>query len=304
MSDQPEAKPADQQAEATAPNDCFVIMPISDTEGYGAGHFTRVYEDIIKPACEMAELNPVRADDNQQTDMIHFDIVKKIVQYPMAICDLSSRNPNVLFELGIRQAFNKPVVLIQEKGVKPIFDVGLLRTYFYRRERIYHEVLEDQREISKVLIKTKCGTSTNSILSLLAMDQPATVPNIEEATKNNPALQLIVSELGNLRNSMAEMFSLVLARQSLESQREQRPIKLRTKLGEVPAFLLHKYFAEGGDGLHVDFIDEPARRYLLEKGYVILEQKHGDSFLMLTPKGQDGLDQIRRSQEWQSGMNS
>ena len=28
--------------------DCFVIMPIGDCDGYNSGHFTRVYEDIIK----------------------------------------------------------------------------------------------------------------------------------------------------------------------------------------------------------------------------------------------------------------
>lgn len=27
--------------------ECFVIMPISDAEGYDKGHFTRVYYDII-----------------------------------------------------------------------------------------------------------------------------------------------------------------------------------------------------------------------------------------------------------------
>ena len=30
--------------------ECFVIMPISDAEGYDKGHFTRVYEHLVKPA--------------------------------------------------------------------------------------------------------------------------------------------------------------------------------------------------------------------------------------------------------------
>ena len=33
---------------------CFVIMPISDADGYDKGHFNRVYEYLIKPACEEA----------------------------------------------------------------------------------------------------------------------------------------------------------------------------------------------------------------------------------------------------------
>jgi hypothetical protein len=31
---------------------CFIIMPISDQEGYEKGHFSRVYKHLIKPACE------------------------------------------------------------------------------------------------------------------------------------------------------------------------------------------------------------------------------------------------------------
>ena len=38
-------------------------MPISDVEGYDPGHFKRVYEYIIKPACVAAGFIPIRADD-------------------------------------------------------------------------------------------------------------------------------------------------------------------------------------------------------------------------------------------------
>lgn len=32
---------------------CFVIMPISDVDGYPKGHFDRVYKHIIEPACRL-----------------------------------------------------------------------------------------------------------------------------------------------------------------------------------------------------------------------------------------------------------
>lgn len=95
--------------------DCFVIMPIGDCDGYNSGHFTRVYEDIIKPAVSQAEFKPIRGDEVAKTNLIQLDILNKLLETPIAVCDLSSRNPNVLFELGIRQAFDMPVVLIQEK---------------------------------------------------------------------------------------------------------------------------------------------------------------------------------------------
>jgi len=80
---------------------CLAIMPISDPEGYEKGHFRDVYEDLIKPACEEAGFQAIRGDEVKETNLIHLDILKKLLEAPMAICDLSSRNPNVLFELGI-----------------------------------------------------------------------------------------------------------------------------------------------------------------------------------------------------------
>ena len=91
---------------------CFVIMPISDAEGYDKGHFTRVYEHLIKPAVIEAGFEPVRADDTSKANFIVMDILQQILACDMAICDLSSRNPNVFYELGVRQSFNKRTVLI------------------------------------------------------------------------------------------------------------------------------------------------------------------------------------------------
>ena len=35
--------------------DCFVIMPITDCEGFEKGYFAHVYDDIIKPAIDKTE---------------------------------------------------------------------------------------------------------------------------------------------------------------------------------------------------------------------------------------------------------
>lgn len=164
--------------------ECFVIMPISDHDGYEKGHFRRVYEDIIIPACEKSDYEAVRADEVEETDIIHLSILKKIIEAPMAICDLSTRNPNVLFELGLRQAFDKPVVLIQEKGTERIFDVSILRAYDYCKELKYKEVLEDQEAIAKMLKGTEkafvTGEGFNSVIKLLSLSKGAQIKNIDD----------------------------------------------------------------------------------------------------------------------------
>ncbi len=49
---------------------CFVIMPISDQGDYTMGHFTKVYEQIIKPSIEEAGYEAYRVDENNICDSI------------------------------------------------------------------------------------------------------------------------------------------------------------------------------------------------------------------------------------------
>lgn len=186
--------------------DCFIIMPISDAEGYDKGHFSHVYEDIIKPAVEMTEFIPRRADEVKETNFIHLDILKKLIDAPIAICDLSTRNPNVLFELGIRQAFDKPVVLIQEKGTPKIFDIGPLRYLEYSKEMKYHDVLKTQQDLKIAIEATKAAEgehgNINSIVRLMALSSPAAIPNLEGNNKEALALDVLQSQMNDMRKMM------------------------------------------------------------------------------------------------------
>src|SRR5262249_2934916 len=55
-----------------------------------------------------------------------------LLQADLVVADLTEHNPNVLFELGMRMAEDKPVALIRAKGTGPIFDVdNMLRVEEY-----------------------------------------------------------------------------------------------------------------------------------------------------------------------------
>ena len=50
----------------------------------------------------------------------------------LVVADLTEHNPNVMFELGLRMAEDKPVVLIKAQGTGPLFDVdNMLRVFEY-----------------------------------------------------------------------------------------------------------------------------------------------------------------------------
>ena len=181
-------------------------MPIADCEGYEKGHFAHVYNDIIKPAIEKTEFVAIRADEVKETNLIHLDILKKLIDAPIAVCDLSTRNPNVLFELGIRQAFDKPVVLIQEKGTPKIFDIAPLRYLEYSKEMKYHEVLESQKNLQEAIEATKGvendAGNINSIVKLMALSSSAVIPNLDKSNKEVMALDFLQAQMTDLKMMM------------------------------------------------------------------------------------------------------
>ena len=96
---------------------CLIIMPISDQEGYAKGHFSRVYQYIIVPACRMAGFNPLRADSPAFNESV-LDVMRAVVDSDIAICDLSAKNLNALYGYAMRQGLNLPVILIRDSKTK------------------------------------------------------------------------------------------------------------------------------------------------------------------------------------------
>ncbi|MFN7600268.1 MAG: hypothetical protein ACK5R0_02580 [Bacteroidota bacterium] len=191
---------------------CFVIMPISDSEGYPSGHFGRVYEHIIKPACELAGFKPLRADDIMTTNYIALDIIKNIIECEMAICDLSSRNPNVLYELGIRQAFNLPVTLIKELKTKRVFDIQGFRDVEYDESLRIDTVETTTQDLSEIIKNTfdNKQTEINSLVSLLGIE-PA---KLSEKKKISADTELILNSL-----------SIIDKRLSILETSNQQPVR-------------------------------------------------------------------------------
>lgn len=151
--------------------ECFVIMPISEVEGYEENHFKTVYEHLIKPAIIKAGYKPVRADDVKVTNSIRLDIIRRLLEAPMAICDLSTINANVFYELGIRQTINKPVVLIQEEGTPRVFDISDIRTIDYNKKMRPDKLSKNIDSIYDGVIATKEAINdpmhVNSLVALL-----------------------------------------------------------------------------------------------------------------------------------------
>lgn len=104
---------------------CFVVMPFVLPLG---NHYSLIYE----PAIKKAGLKPVRADDDIfATGKIIDQIWAGINSAKVLVAELTSRNPNVFYELGLAHALKKPVVLISSNENDVPFDVRHIRVIYY-----------------------------------------------------------------------------------------------------------------------------------------------------------------------------
>lgn len=103
---------------------CFVIMPFG---GWGDDY----YETIYRPAIESAGLDTHRADDLFRPSTIVNDIWAYTKKARLLLADLSGKNPNVFYELGLAHALAKPVILIAESIEEIPFDLRALRVITY-----------------------------------------------------------------------------------------------------------------------------------------------------------------------------
>ncbi|WP_051663949.1 hypothetical protein [Dyadobacter crusticola] len=133
---------------------CFVIMPIADPANYDPGHFDRVFTEIIEPACYQAKFKAEHAAIPAESHKIMTHILKSIISFDMALCDLSSNNPNVFYELAIRQMAKMPVAIIKDDITKNMFDVSNFRYHSYSHSLRSDLVKKDVEAISKAITQT------------------------------------------------------------------------------------------------------------------------------------------------------
>jgi hypothetical protein len=108
----------------------FVILPFGERDGkHPRGFFQEVLRSLITPAAKDFK---VKTANRQGSDIIQSTIVNDLLDADLVIADLTEHNPNVMFELGVRIAQEKPVVLMKAEGTGPLFDIdNMLRVFEY-----------------------------------------------------------------------------------------------------------------------------------------------------------------------------
>ncbi|MBL8161999.1 MAG: hypothetical protein JNJ61_08440 [Anaerolineae bacterium] len=110
---------------------CFVIAPIGEDGSQERYHSNAVFNKIIEPAVKSCGYKALRADHVEKPGIITHDIIKMLYESPLVVANLTNQNANVFYELALRHALEKPVILILPKGQRLPFDTAASRSIFF-----------------------------------------------------------------------------------------------------------------------------------------------------------------------------
>lgn len=154
---------------STAPKPfAFVLMPFSE-------EFSEVYKLGIKPALQDAGAHAERVDEQIFTNSILDRIFTQIAKADILVADMSTRNPNVFYEVGYAHALNKQVILLTQHIGDIPFDLRHLHHIEYKR-------ISDLRD--------KLSRSASALLKAGIITARATVPNVLISINDTPVYPL------------------------------------------------------------------------------------------------------------------
>ncbi|MCT8335800.1 hypothetical protein NUH30_19090 [Leptospira sp. 85282-16] len=112
---------------------CFLISPIGTKGSEHYNRFKEVLDYVIRPAVEESNFNlkVVRADEINKPGSIIKDILESLIHSNIVIADLTTQNPNVFYELGVRHSLSPRTILISQSESEIPFDLRDYRTIIY-----------------------------------------------------------------------------------------------------------------------------------------------------------------------------
>lgn len=232
MNSKPVKQNTDDNAQLEKLPFCGIIMPIADMAGYESGHWGRV-RIALDEAIKEAGYFPRIVSESEETGVIHGRIVQNLYDDPIVIADVSGRNPNVMFELGMRLAFDKPTIIIKDHRTDYSFDTSIIEHINYRADLRFDDVRLIQERIAAALKANVEKKEKDSSYSPF-LKHFHRVKVTELKTEEVGSQQFIIEQMQGLQQEVARLSARLSNVRSAESFGDT----LETQLEKVAATVM------------------------------------------------------------------
>lgn len=181
---------------------CGLIMPIADTDGYPAGHWKEVRNLLISVA-ENAGFKARIVSESDDVRVIQATIVQNVYEDDIIICDVSSKNPNVMFELGLRLAFDKATVIVKDYDTGYSFDTSPVEHINYPKDLRYYDIEKFKVELQAKLLATYSESKKANHSMYLQSFGKFVVKSVQTTEVSND--DYIIESLKDIRSELKEI---------------------------------------------------------------------------------------------------
>lgn len=195
---------AKAKVEKPEPNKvCGIIMPISSIDGCNAEHWADVL-GIISTAAKDAGYEPNLVSNSEDIGVIQKRIVQNLYDNDIVVCDVSGKNANVMFELGLRLAFDKPTIVIKDDKTGYSFDTSPIEHLEYPRDLRFQTIVDFKSKLARKIEATVASANGDPEYSTF-LKHFGTFKVAELKSETVTEDQFIMSELMDIKHQLRSM---------------------------------------------------------------------------------------------------
>ena len=211
---------------------CGIIMPISSIDNCSETHWKEV-RGILTDAIEAAGFETQLVSEANDSGIIQKRIVQNLYKNDIVICDVSCKNPNVMFELGMRLAFDKPTIIVMDNMTKYSFDTAPIEHLGYPRDLSFYQIVEFKKALTEKIKGTVDAAKQSDYTTFLKNFGEFQVATIEN--KKGSLNEVVLSRLDDITRQISEIRT---------SQRVRIPERTESEIKKLTRKLIEQYCAD------------------------------------------------------------
>lgn len=200
---------------------CFVLAPVVDPESEVATRLDRMFTNVIAPIAEKLGYQVLRPDMITGPGSVTSQILNHVLQASLIIADLSFPSPNVMYELGVAHAMQRPVIQIASENSTIPFDIRGVRTIVFTLDDI-ESVRFGQKHLEEFILEIEAEPEPfDSPVIAAAQVQAFNKLKKELTIDGNVPTGTLANILSDLDSRMKAIELLIIRTQKTSSERKE-----------------------------------------------------------------------------------